>query len=130
MDRLSAGYLLGLGTQMQKELSHALNMATKAGKKVATLSMNTEIRFTSPEQRAGFTKALEKAIVGIVARHTSPFKKADGSPAQGRAFRLVLGCYPFAATEKERDWSGRSDPAGEKADWKDLTLPLKGVGNE
>lgn len=129
-DRLSAGYLLGLGAQMQKELSYALEMARRAGKTVATLSVNTEIRFTSTEQRAEFTKALEKAIVGVVGKHTSPFKKADGSPGAGRAFRLVVGCYPFAVTDKEKDWSGKSDPAGEKAGWKDLSLPLRGGRDE
>jgi hypothetical protein len=127
-DRFSAAYLLGLGAQMQKEVSRALEQATKAGKKMATMSLNSELRFTSAEQREEFTKALEKAIVELIGRHTSPYKKADGSPAAGRAFRLVLGCYPVAL---DKEWSGKSDPAGEPPTrWKDMVIPLPGVGNE
>ena len=101
-DRFSAAYLLGLGAQMQKEVSRALELASRAGKRVATLSLNTELRFTSPRQRAAFTRALERAIVDVIGRHTSPHKLRDGSPAPGRAFRLVLGCYPIPS-EKGKD---------------------------
>ena len=67
-DRLSAGHLLGLAAQMQKEVNRAMDL-TPGGKKVATLSLNGEVRFTSAEQRAGFTRALEKAIVDVVGKH-------------------------------------------------------------
>lgn len=123
-DRFSAAYLMGLSAQMQKEIARALDLAMRAGKKVATLSVNTEVRFTSVEQRAEFTRALERAIGSVLRRHTSPHKLADGSPAQGWAFRLVLGCYPIASKKEEEDWREKGDPAGEKAGWKDLALPL------
>lgn len=124
-DRFSAAHLLGLGAQMQMEVSRGLELATKSGKRIATLSLNCEMRFTSPEQRAEFTKALEKAIVDAIGRHTSPYKLKDGTAAPGRAFRLVLGCYPMVS-EKEKDWGGKNDPAGEPAQWKDLAIPLPG----
>ena len=123
-DRLSAAYLLGLAAQMQKEVNRAIDL-TPGGKKVATLSLNGEVRFTSAEQRAGFTRALEKAIVDVVGKHTSPFQLKDGSPAPGRAFRLVLGCYPLAA-ETEKAWRRKDDPATEPGGWKDVAIPLPG----
>src|SRR3989454_5459363 len=89
-DRLSAGHLQGLAAQMQKEVNRAMDL-TPGGKKVATLSLNREVRFTSAEQRAGFTRALEKAIVDVVGKHTSPFQLKDGSPAPGGRSALFWG---------------------------------------
>jgi hypothetical protein len=70
-------------------------MAAAAGKRLATLSINTELRFISADQRAAFTAELQRAIVEVAGRHSSPFTKVDGSPAEGRPFRLVVGCYPI-----------------------------------
>lgn len=94
-DRFSAAYLLGLASKLQSELGRALELAEKAAKRLATLSINTELRFTSAAQRAVFTEELQRAIVDVVGRHSSPYRGADGSAAQGRPFRLVLGCYPI-----------------------------------
>jgi hypothetical protein len=94
-DTLSAKYLLGLASRMQSELARSLELAAATGKRLATLSLNTELRFTSPEQRATFTAELQRAIVEVVGRHSSPFSNADGSAAEGRPFRLVAGCYPI-----------------------------------
>lgn len=99
-DHFSAAYLLGLASKIQTELGRALELSDKAGKWLATLSINTELRFTSPEQRAAFTEELNRAIVSVVGRHSSPYVNADGAPASGRPFRLVLGCYPIPP-EKE-----------------------------
>ncbi len=94
-DTLSAKYLLGLASKLQSELARSAELAAAAGKRLATLSINTESRFTSSEQRAAFTEALQRAIVELAGRHSSPFANADGSPAEGRPFRLVVGCYPI-----------------------------------
>jgi DNA-binding transcriptional ArsR family regulator len=100
-DVFSAYYLVGLASKMQSELARVSELAEKAGKRLATLSLNTELRFTSAEQRARFTEALQHAIVDVVGRHSSPYRNADGSPASGRPFRLVLGCYPIPPEEKQ-----------------------------
>jgi hypothetical protein len=100
-DTLSANYLLGLASKIQSELGLAAKLATKAGKRLAMLSINTELRFTSPEQRARFTKELQRAIVEVVGRHSSPYRKEDGSAVEGRPFRLVLGCYPIPKSTEE-----------------------------
>ena len=55
----------------------------------------------------------------VVGKHASPFQLKDGSPAPGRAFRIVLGCYPIAA-EKDKEWRGKDDPATEPGGWKDF----------
>jgi DNA-binding transcriptional ArsR family regulator len=94
-DRFSAAYLLGLASKLHSELGRAVELSAKANKRLATLSINTELRFTSAEQRATFTEELQRAIVDVVGRRSSPYQKPDGSPAEGRPFRLVLGCYPI-----------------------------------
>jgi DNA-binding transcriptional ArsR family regulator len=94
-DTLSAKYLLGLASKLQSELAPSLELAAATGKRLATLSINTELRFTSPEQRAAFTEELRRSIIEVAGRHSSPFSNSDGSAAEGRPFRLVVGCYPI-----------------------------------
>lgn len=100
-DKFSAAYLVGLAAKMQTELGQVTELAEKAGKRLATLSLNTELRFLSPEQRARFTGELQAAIVDVIGRHSSPFRNSDGTPAEGRPFRLVLGCYPIPTELQE-----------------------------
>ena len=107
-DTFSAKYLLGLAAKIQTELGRASQLAAEHGKRLATLSINTELRFISPEQRAVFTEELQRAIVEVVGRHASPFRNADGSPAEGRPFRLVLGCYPIP---REQELAEKEFPA-------------------
>lgn len=94
-DTFSAKYLLGLASKLQSELARSAELAAAEGKRLATLSINTELRFISPDQRAAFTAELQRAIVEVAGRHSSPFSKTDGSPTEGRPFRLVVGCYPI-----------------------------------
>jgi hypothetical protein len=94
-DRFSSAFLLGLAGQIQSELGKVSALAEKSGKPIATFSLNSTFRFTSAEQRAAFAADLERAALEVIARHTSPVFNSDGSAAEGRPFRLVLGCYPL-----------------------------------
>jgi len=97
-DRLSAEYLVALAAQVQGDLGQVMSEATRQGKRVATMSIATEIRFTSAQQRARFARALERAITRLVDRCAAPAQAPDGRPLPGRLFRLVLGCYPPPAS--------------------------------
>ena len=97
-DRLSAEYLVALSTQVQSDLGQVIAEATRLGQRVATMSISTEIRFTSPEQRTRFARALEQAVTRLVGRHAAPARADDGTPLSGRLFRLVVGCYPPPAS--------------------------------
>jgi DNA-binding transcriptional ArsR family regulator len=97
-DRLSAEYLVALSTQIQSDLGQVMAEAIGQGKRVATLSLSTEIRFTSPEQRTRFAHALERAVTRLVGRYAAPAQTEDGKPLSGRLFRLVVGCYPPPAS--------------------------------
>ncbi len=106
-DRFSASYLLGLSAQMQSELSLVTRRAEEQNKHLATLSINAELRFTSAAQRAQFTEELQTKIAEVLVRYASPYRHADDTPAPGRPFRLVLGCYPIPASAN--DMSGSED---------------------
>lgn len=94
-DTQSARYLVGLASQVQSEVMRATELATASGKRLVTLSINSELRFVSPEQRAVFAEDLQRAILEVTARHSSPFTKADGASGEGRPYRLAVGCYPI-----------------------------------
>ena len=102
-DAFSAAYLLGLASKVQTELGQAAELAAKNNRRLATLSINTEVRFTSAEQRAAFAEELQQAVLQVVQRHSSPYALADGSAAEGRPFRLVMGCYPLPAEKAPND---------------------------
>jgi hypothetical protein len=95
-DRFSAAFLVGMANRIQSEVGYAIERAEAAGKRLATLGLNSEFRFVAAEQRAEFAQALEAAVQSVVERYTSPFRDADGKAGDGRAYRLMLGCYPIA----------------------------------
>lgn len=94
-DALSAAYLVALASQTQAELTSAIEAASAQGKRIATLSLNAEVRFESGEQREDFARALRTALTEVIAEHSSPATNRDGSAGSGRPFRLVVGCYPI-----------------------------------
>jgi DNA-binding transcriptional ArsR family regulator len=96
-DAASAAALFALVSRAQDDLTRVVADAGMQARRVATLSLATDVRFASAEQRAAFTRALEEAIADVVARHTSPFVHEDGSPGDGRPYRLFLGCHPIPA---------------------------------
>jgi DNA-binding transcriptional ArsR family regulator len=94
-DALSASYLVALASQAQAELATVMEAAGAQGKRVSTMSMSAEMRFESAEQREGFARALQNALTKVVADHSAPATKRDGSAGAGRPYRLVVGCYPI-----------------------------------
>jgi len=97
-DGASAAALFSIASRAQADMTRVITEAGAESKRVSTMSITTDIRFESAEQRAEFAAALEAAITDVVARHTAPYTTADGSPGDGRPFRLFLGCHPIPRT--------------------------------
>ena len=95
-DAGSAEYLVALSCQMEADLI-AARRVSRAGEGLSTLSIKSQFRFESPEQREVFSRALRDAIVEVIARHTAPRTALDAHPSAGRSYRLVIGCYPYVA---------------------------------
>ncbi len=101
VDRLSASYLIALAVRLAGEVSELVKRAKVAGKRLATLSMDTVICFRSPAERAEFTDELTKAVTQLVARYHDP--KAKGR----RAHRLVVAAHPLpGGTPQEKTNDG------------------------
>jgi hypothetical protein len=94
-DAMSAAHLVALASQAQAELAAVMGAAAARRKRVATLSVSADLRFASADQRADFTRALQAALTRVVAEHSSPMTRRDGSAGAGRPYRLVVGCYPI-----------------------------------
>jgi len=92
MDRLSASYLIALAARVVREIGDLLRRAHEAGKYLATLSVDTVIRFRSPEERAAFSNELTETINRLVSKYH------DESAPGGRAHRLVLMAHPLPQT--------------------------------
>ncbi len=99
-DAFSAAYLLGFLALAQSELGRASREAAEQNKRLTTLSVTSELRFESVEQRAKFADHLRTAVVEIMGRYASPYALDDGSPGSGRPYRLILGCYPIPPKQK------------------------------
>jgi DNA-binding transcriptional ArsR family regulator len=96
-DRLSASYLIALAARIIREVGALLRRSQEVDKRLATLSLDTEIRFRSPAERAEFTNELVQAVTSLAARYH------DQDAPGGRAHRLVVVAHPlpYAPTPKE-----------------------------
>jgi DNA-binding transcriptional ArsR family regulator len=88
-DRLSASYLIALAARVVREVSGLMRRAMEAEKQLATLSLDTEIRFKSAADRAAFTNELTQSILSLVARYH------DTTTPGGRTHRLVMMAHPL-----------------------------------
>jgi hypothetical protein len=88
-DRLAASYLIALAARIVDEVGDLLSRSRAADKRLATLSLDTEIRFRSAADRAAFSNELIEAVTALVARYH------DESASGGRAHRLVLMAHPL-----------------------------------
>src|SRR3954469_23110995 len=69
VDRLSASYLIALGARIVREVGDLVRRATEAGKRLATLAIDTEVCFRSPADRAAFSNELTEAITKLVSKY-------------------------------------------------------------
>ena len=93
-DRFSAAYLVSTAARVIRELASLWLRARRAGKRVATLTLETEIRFATAEARSAFAEELTASIVQLAAKYHN--EGAEG----GRRFRLIAASYPAVKTEE------------------------------
>lgn len=93
-DRFSAAYLASAAARLIRELATLCLRAGRAGKRIATLTLETEIRFASAESRAAFAEELRASIAQLAARYHD--ERAEG----GRRFRLIAASWPALKVEE------------------------------
>ena len=94
-DRLSASYLIALAARVVREVGDLLRRSREAGQQLPSLSIDAEIRFRSPAERAAFTDELTRAVTGLVSRYH------DATAPSGRAHRLIVVAHPLPRDARE-----------------------------
>jgi DNA-binding transcriptional ArsR family regulator len=90
-DRLSSAYLVAAAGRTIREVAVLEDKAKREGKRVATLTLEADVRFASAEARARFAEELADAVAGIAARYH------DDRASGGRRFRLLAAVHPAPA---------------------------------
>ena len=97
MDRLSASYLIALAARVVHEVGQWLRKSAELDKRLATLSIDTEVRFRSAKNRADFSRELTAAVTALVSRYHN-----ESAPG-GRRHRLMIGAYPTPGIAKGKE---------------------------
>jgi len=87
-DRLSSAYLIAAAGRTIRDLAALEARARKEGKRVATLTLEADVRFANAESRAKFAEELAHAVARLAAKYHDD--KAPG----GRRFRLLAAVHP------------------------------------
>lgn len=90
-DRLSSAYLVAAAGRAIRDVGALEDRARKEGKRLATLTLETELRFAGAESRARFAEELTAALARIAAKYHD--ERAPG----GRRFRLLTAVHPVPA---------------------------------
>lgn len=110
VDRWSSRYLVALAARLVREVGGLARRAEAAGRPLATLAIDTEVRFASAGDRAAFTEELTTAITGLAAKYH------DESAPGGRSHRLVVAAHPVPRPGPHDDDTGAvTDPARGRA---------------
>ena len=72
-----------------REVGRLVRRARAEKKRLATLSLDSEVNFTTPAARAAFTRELGEAVTSLVARYHEP------SASDGRVHRLIVLAHPI-----------------------------------
>lgn len=94
-DRLSASYLVALAARAVREVGALMRGASQAGKPLPTLSVDVDVRFASPSERAAFAAGLAEAVRTLAARYH------DDSAPDGRTYRVVVLSHPRPPEEPD-----------------------------
>src|SRR5262249_50636411 len=87
-DRFSVSYLIATAARIIRELANLAARARHSGKRLATLTLETENRFASAASRTAFAEELANTFASLAAKYHN--EAAEG----GRRFRVVAAAYP------------------------------------
>lgn len=94
-DQRSARWLLAVAGRLVGEVGELITRATAAGRPLATLAIDSDVRFASAKDRAAFAAELADAVGGLVAKYH------DETAAGGRRHRFVAALHPTITKETE-----------------------------
>jgi DNA-binding transcriptional ArsR family regulator len=93
-DRFSASYQVAVAARTIREVAALGELANRAGKRLTTMTVDSEVTFATPADREAFAGELVTAVSGVIGRYNAP------DAASGRAYRLFAGIHPKYVEEK------------------------------
>jgi DNA-binding transcriptional ArsR family regulator len=93
-DRFSASYQVAVAARTIREVAALGELATRGGKRLTTMTVDSEVVLATPEDREAFARDLVAAIADVIARHNTP------QAANVRAYRVFAGVHPRYVEEK------------------------------
>src|SRR3954451_9773685 len=94
-DQRSARWLLAVAGRLVREVGELITSATHAGKPLATLGIDSEVRFASARDRAAFAAELAESVNGLVAKYH------DEAAPGGRRHRFIVALHPTITNPEE-----------------------------
>lgn len=85
-DRFSSDYLLAAAAGILRDVAALRQLADKQGKRLATLAIEAEVNFATPQEQAAFAREAAECLAELAARYHH-----DG---EGRRFRFTLAGHP------------------------------------
>jgi DNA-binding transcriptional ArsR family regulator len=95
-DQFSSSYLLASAAKTVRDAAQLLRGAARAKKALATFTLETEVSFRSPSERAAFADDLSAAVARLVTKYHAP---STGS----RAFRFVISGHPVVTRQSKTE---------------------------
>jgi DNA-binding transcriptional ArsR family regulator len=96
-DKFSAAYLVSAAARAIRDVSILRSRADKAGKKVATLTVETDVRFADASARQEFAEELINTVARLAMKYHQEGAK------DGRSFRFLVGGYPTITKQEPAD---------------------------
>lgn len=87
-DRFSAAYLMSAAAKTIREVASLEARARREKKRLATFTIEAELRFASATSRAAFAEELADAVAALAAKYH------DAQARGGRLFRFVASIHP------------------------------------
>ncbi len=87
-DRFSSAYLVAMAARTIREVGALRSRAERAGKKLATLTLEADVRFASAADRNAFAEELAAQVAGLASKYHQ-----EDAPG-GRSFKFVIAGFP------------------------------------
>ena len=109
-DRFSAAYLVATAGQAIRDIGELQDRAHAAGQRLATLTLSSEVRFATGEDRNAYAEELATTLARLAAKYH------DENASGGRRFRFFVGGHPVLDDKGESPRGRRGAARGEKGE--------------
>src|SRR5262245_44862445 len=100
-DAFSSAYLSAVAGRALNDLAALGRAAAERGKRVPTMTLETDVRFATPDDQRRFADELTTAFATLAAKYHHP------DAPQGRTFRVFACGYPAVPLRSAEPESGR-----------------------